>query len=106
MKEKRENNFNLSRINEAIKIDDDNIKNSFIQHSEGLNQNDSLLEEFLSFKNEDLVDKYKFEIQEKYVLPKTVIIVKEIQSEGKFIKFYDNNVIDVISKNQNLTRVN
>ena len=105
MKEKRKNKFKLSRINEKIKFDDNDIKNSFILHSEGINQDDSLIEEFLSFKNEDL-NKYKFEIQEKYILPIKSKILKEIESEGKLIRFYDNNVIDVISKNQNITRVN
>ena len=105
LKEKRQNKFKLSRINDAVKIDDNNIKNSFIEYSEGVNRDDSLLEEFLSFKNEDL-DKFKFDIQEKYVLPKKSKIEKEIQSEGKLIRFYENNVIDVISKNQNMTRVN
>lgn len=104
IKDKRQNNLKLSKINESIKIDDNKIKNNFIQHSEGLNQDDSLLEEFLNFKNEDL-NKYKFEIQEKYILPKKSKVIKEIQSEGKLIRFYENNIIDVISKNQNMTRV-
>jgi len=104
--EKFEKNINqTTKMNETIKLDDNNIKNNFIFHDQCLkNQNDSLLDEFLSFKNEDL-DKFKFEIQDKYILPKNSKVIKEIQSEGKLIRFYENNVIDVITKAQNLTRV-
>jgi len=102
--EKRDNNLKLTEIQDKIKINDNDIKNSFIQNSGGINQNDSLLDEFLSFKNENS-EKYKFEIQDKYILPKNSKIIKEIQSDGKLIRFYENNIIDVISKNQNMTRV-
>jgi len=94
----------ITNINHKLNIDDDNIKERLNQNTRELNKNDSLLDEFLNFKNENM-EKYKFDIQEKYILPKNSKIIKEVQSEGKMIRFYENNVIDVISKNQNITRV-
>lgn len=102
--EKRDLNIKLTNINDKIPIDDHEIKSSFIFHKEEQNVNDSLVEEFLNFKNEK-VDKYRFDIKEQYILPKDSRVIKEIMSEGKLIRFYNNDVIEVISKHQNLTRV-
>lgn len=100
--ESRSKGISFSKINTLNSPEGQKIKNLF--DNEDINKNDSLLEEFFEFKNEDF-EKYKFVMLEKYQFPSSIKINKEIQSEGKLIRFFENSVIDVISKNKNLTRV-
>jgi hypothetical protein len=68
--------------------------------------NDSIIEEFENFKNED-TSLYKFEIPTKYNFSTTVKVEKEQNMpDGRIIRYYENSVIEVVSKNKNLTRVN
>lgn len=67
--------------------------------------NDSMLDELAEFKKEELLS-YKFEIPLKYQIGKNIKIINEsVRDDGKLVKYYENSVVEIISKNKNITRV-
>ena len=66
---------------------------------------DSMTEELKNFQNEDIIN-YKFEIPLKYQIGKNVKVVNEsVRKDGKLLKYYENSVLEIISKNNTLSRV-
>lgn len=66
---------------------------------------DSIMEEYRNFKNEDS-SIYKHEIPLKYQFSNNIKIKNEqSMPDGRTLRYYENSVIEVISKNKNLTRV-
>jgi hypothetical protein len=83
--------------------------NNLVENNNNINidniNEDSMIIELNEFKEDKLIN-YKFEIPLKYQMSKNVKVVGEnVKNDGKIVKYYENSVVDVISKN-NITRVN
>ena len=64
-----------------------------------------MLQELSNFKVEGQ-NNFKFEIPIKYQLGKNLKVVKEnARNDGTLVKYYENSVVDLVSKNNNLNRV-
>jgi hypothetical protein len=82
-----------------------NLKTSIIGRSDvDLYEDDSMLMELKEFKDDDIIN-YKFEVPLKYQISKGIKIINEEQKEGKFIRYYENKVIEIVTKSKNITRV-
>lgn len=67
-------------------------------------ENDSMLLELKEFKEDDLGN-FKFEIPTKYHFKQNTKLTNEMQIDGKLVKYYDNSIVEIITKNKTLTRV-
>jgi hypothetical protein len=68
-------------------------------------EEDSMVAELKEFKKEDL-GLYKFDIPLKYQLAKNVKVSSECtRPDGKLVKYYENSVVEIITKNKTVTRV-
>jgi hypothetical protein len=87
-------------------MNDDKIETKGVNVKKFKSENkDSIIEEFETFKNED-PNIYKFEIPSKYIFSTTLKVVKEQNMpDGRIIRYYENSVIEVVTKNKNITRV-
>ena len=65
---------------------------------------DSILNELIAFKNEDNF-LYRTEIPMKYRTDKLKLLKEDVKNDGKITRYFENNVIEVITKNGNLTKV-
>lgn len=65
--------------------------------------NGSLISELKRFKKEEVL--YKFEIPPRYQMSNRLKCIKEQAIKGKFVRFYENKVIDIIDKKKTIKRV-
>lgn len=66
---------------------------------------DSMIAELEDFKLDDLSN-YTFEIPLKYQISKHAKVESEDKrNDGKVVKYYDNAIVEIISRNKNVTRV-
>jgi hypothetical protein len=67
--------------------------------------NDSIIEEYKEFKNED-IGRYKHDVPLKYQFGGAVKVVNEQKmADGRLLRYFDNSVIELVSRNGTVTRV-
>ncbi len=114
MNEKQTNNetsqhnvssFKKKKFLRSISSNDTNNNIHINLHEKKEKNNDSMMKELETFKQEDL-SSFKFEIPAKYQMGKNVKVVKEIsRKDGAILKYYENSILEVIYKNKTTNRI-